>query len=78
MPHCRTGSTNDSSTAVSLKDSAIIKGIDTIDFPESGKGRVSDTPNQRIFYRAKIQNLIKMNIQKCIQWCIQHNLMYNY
>uniref|UniRef100_A0A6C0HUX5 Ribosomal RNA methyltransferase FtsJ domain-containing protein n=1 Tax=viral metagenome TaxID=1070528 RepID=A0A6C0HUX5_9ZZZZ len=78
MPHCRIGNTMDSSTAVSLKDSVIIKGIDTIDFPESGKGRVSDTPNQRIFYRSKIQNLIKMNIQKCIQWCIQHNLMYNY
>ena len=78
MPHCRVGNTVDSSIIVSLKDSSILKGLDAIDIPMSGKGRVSDTPHQRIFYRTKIQNLIKLNIQKCIQWCIQHNLLYNY
>jgi len=25
----------------------------------------------------KIDNLIKINIQKCIQWCIKHNVEYN-
>jgi hypothetical protein len=25
----------------------------------------------------KIENLIKMNLQKCIQWCIKHNIEYN-
>ena len=55
-----------------------MKGIETIDFPASGRGRVSDTPNQRNYYRSKIQNLIKSNIHKCVQWCIQHNLQYNY
>jgi hypothetical protein len=25
----------------------------------------------------KIDNLIKLNIQKCIQWCIKHNIPYN-
>jgi 23S rRNA U2552 (ribose-2'-O)-methylase RlmE/FtsJ len=57
---------------------SIMKGIETIDFPASGRGRVSDTPNQRNYYRSKIQNLIKSNIHKCVQWCIQHNLQYNY
>ena len=28
--------------------------------------------------RTKLYHLTKTNIQKCIQWCIQHNLMYNY
>lgn len=54
------------------------KGIESIEFPEYAKGSVADTPNQRNFYRTKIQNLIKTNIQKCIQWCVQHNLAYNY
>ena len=57
---------------------SIMKGIEAIDFPASGRGRVSDTPNQRNYYRSKIQNLIKSNIHKCVQWCIQHNLQYNY
>jgi len=59
-----------------MKDT--FKGIECIEFPESAKGTVADTPNQRNFYRTKIQNLIKTNIQKCVQWCIQHNLAYNY
>lgn len=25
----------------------------------------------------KIDNIIKLNIQKCIQWCIKHNIYYN-
>jgi hypothetical protein len=25
----------------------------------------------------KIENLIRMNLQKCIQWCIKHNIEYN-
>jgi hypothetical protein len=25
----------------------------------------------------KIDNLIKINIQKCIQWCMKHNIEYN-
>jgi len=54
------------------------RGIESIEFPESARGSVADTPNQRNYYRTKIQNLIKSNIQKCIQWCIQHNLAYNY
>ena len=61
---------------LALKDT--FKGIECIEFPESAKGTVADTPNQRNFYRTKIQNLIKTNIQKCVQWCIQHNLAYNY
>jgi len=61
---------------LAMKDT--FKGIECIEFPESAKGTVADTPNQRNFYRTKIQNLIKTNIQKCVQWCIQHNLAYNY
>jgi 23S rRNA U2552 (ribose-2'-O)-methylase RlmE/FtsJ len=52
--------------------------IDLIEFPESARGSVADTPNQRIFYRTKIYNIIKSNIQKCIQWCNQHNIACNY
>jgi 23S rRNA U2552 (ribose-2'-O)-methylase RlmE/FtsJ len=63
-------------TMLAMKDT--FKGIECIEFPESAKGTVADTPNQRNFYRTKIQNLIKTNIQKCVQWCIQHNLAYNY
>jgi 23S rRNA U2552 (ribose-2'-O)-methylase RlmE/FtsJ len=48
-----------------------------IDFPETAKGSVADTPNQRSFYRAKIYNIIKSNIQKCIQWCVQHQIPCN-
>ena len=55
-----------------------LKGIEAVEFPASAKGSIADTPNQRNFYRTKIHNLIKTNIQKCIQWCIQHNLAYNY
>ena len=55
-----------------------LKGIEAVEFPASAKGSIADTPNQRNFYRTKIQNLIKTNIQKCIQWCVQHNLAYNY
>jgi hypothetical protein len=73
MPHCRTPPLlND------MKDVSSIKGVESLDFPLIGKGRVADTPNQRHYYRVKIQNLVKSNIQKCIQWCIQHNLVYNY
>lgn len=61
---------------LAMKDT--FKGIECIEFPESAKGTVADTPNQRNFYRTKIQNLIKTNIQKCVQWCVQHNLAYNY
>jgi hypothetical protein len=25
----------------------------------------------------KIDNIIKLNIQKCIQWCLKHNIYYN-
>jgi hypothetical protein len=25
----------------------------------------------------KIENIIKMNAQKCIQWCIKHNIQYH-
>ena len=25
----------------------------------------------------KIENIIKLNIQKCVQWCIKHNIYYN-
>ena len=28
--------------------------------------------------KTKLYHLTKTNIQKCIQWCIQHNMMYNY
>lgn len=28
--------------------------------------------------KTKVHHLSKVNIQKCIQWCIQHNLTYNY
>jgi 23S rRNA U2552 (ribose-2'-O)-methylase RlmE/FtsJ len=63
-------------TIMAMKET--FKGIECIEFPESAKGTVADTPNQRSFYRTKIQNLIKTNIQKCVQWCIQHNLAYNY
>jgi hypothetical protein len=61
---------------LAMKDT--FKGIECIEFPESARGTVADTPNQRNFYRTKIQNLIKTNIQKCVQWCVQHNLAYNY
>lgn len=73
MPHCRVPLVLDE-----MKDAAVMKGVEDLDFPATGRGRVSDTPNQRNFYRVKIQNLVKSNIQKCIQWCIQHNLVYNY
>jgi hypothetical protein len=26
---------------------------------------------------AKIKNLVKINIQKCIKWCIKNNIQYN-
>lgn len=29
------------------------------------------------FKSDKIENLIKINVQKCIQWCIKHNIFYN-
>jgi 23S rRNA U2552 (ribose-2'-O)-methylase RlmE/FtsJ len=25
----------------------------------------------------KIDNIIKLNVQKCVQWCIKHNIQYN-
>ena len=85
MPQCRTNWTMDRSippppglgvpAEAELRET--LKGI-AVEFPASARGGVADTPNQRNFYRTKIQNLIKSNIQKCIQWCIQHNLAYNY
>ena len=85
MPQCRTNWTNHHNVPpppglgvpVEAELRETLKGI-VVEFPASAKGSVADTPNQRNFYRTKIQNLIKSNIQKCIQWCIQHNLAYNY
>jgi 23S rRNA U2552 (ribose-2'-O)-methylase RlmE/FtsJ len=53
----------------------------TVRFSGSGRNYVpcsSGGDGRKPEDRNKLQGLIKSNIQKCIQWCIQHNLVYNY
>ena len=44
--------------------------------------RTSSSENRRVFdnevtQSSKINNLMRVNIRKCIQWCLHHNISYN-
>ena len=44
--------------------------------------RTSSIENRRLFdnevsQSSKINNLMRANIRKCVQWCLHHNISYN-
>lgn len=56
-------------------------GVDTEKDDTNDTWGGGDDTNRRYRFpvaKSKVYNIIKSNVQKCVQWCIQHNLSYNY